>query len=129
MTKLTTNFNLSEFRCKDGTDVPAELMPNVQKLANELQKLRDELGLPIKINSGYRTKSYNKKIGGATNSMHVQAKAADIVVTDITPTNLYKRIEKLIEEGKVNFKGVGVYDTFVHVDVRDRRSRWDERTR
>jgi len=94
-----------------------------------LQKLRDELGLPIKINSGYRTKSYNKKIGGATNSMHVQAKAADIVVTDITPTNLYKRIEKLIEEGKVNFKGVGVYDTFVHVDVRDRRSRWDERTR
>ena len=34
--------------------------------------------------------------------MHVQAKAADIVVTDITPTNLYKRIEKLIEEGKVN---------------------------
>ena len=125
--KLTTNFNLSEFRCKDGTDVPAELMPNVQKLANELQKLRDELGLPIKINSGYRTKTYNKKIGGATNSMHVQAKAADIVVTDITPTNLYKRIEKLIEEGKVNFKGVGVYDTFVHVDVRGRRSRWDER--
>lgn len=126
---LTTNFKLSEFRCKDGTDVPAELMPNVQKLANELQRLRDELGLPIKINSGYRTKSYNKKIGGASNSMHVQAKAADIVVTDITPTNLYKRIEKLIEEGKVNFKGVGVYDTFVHVDVRDRRSRWDERAK
>lgn len=126
---LTTNFKLSEFRCKDGTDVPVELLPNVQKLANELQKLRDELELPIKINSGYRTKSYNKKIGGATNSMHVQAKAADIVVTDITPTNLYKRIEKLIEEGKVNFKGVGVYDTFVHVDVRDMRSRWDERTK
>lgn len=126
---LTTNFKLSEFRCKDGTDVPAELLPNVQKLANELQKLRDELELPIKINSGYRTKPYNKKIGGATNSMHVQAKAADIVVTDITPTNLYKRIEKLIEEGKVNFKGVGVYDTFVHVDVRDRRSRWDERAK
>jgi len=126
---LTTNFKLSEFRCKDGTDVPVELLPNVQKLANELQKLRDELELPIKINSGYRTKSYNKKIGGATNSMHVQAKAADIVVTDITPTNLYKRIEKLIEEGKVNFKGVGVYDTFVHVDVRDRRSRWDERAK
>ena len=126
---LTTNFKLSEFRCKDGTDVPAELLPNVQKLANELQRLRDELGLPIKINSGYRTKSYNKKIGGASNSMHVQAKAADIVVTDITPTNLYKRIEKLIEEGKINFKGVGVYDTFVHVDVRDRRSRWDERAK
>lgn len=126
---LTTNFKLSEFRCKDGTDVPAELLPNVQKLANELQKLRDELELPIKINSGYRTKSYNKKIGGVTNSMHVQAKAADIVVTDITPTNLYKHIEKLIEEGKVNFKGVGLYDTFVHVDVRDRRSRWDERTK
>lgn len=124
--KLTTNFSLSEFRCKDGTDVPEELMPNVKKLANELQKLRDLLGLPIKINSGYRTPSYNRKIGGAKNSFHVQAKAADIVVADIEPKKLHAMIEKWIEQGKLNFKGVGLYNTFVHVDVRDRKARWDE---
>lgn len=126
--RLEKNFNLSEFRCKDGTDVPDELLLNVKKLAIELQKLRDLLGLPIKINSGYRTPSYNRKIGGAKNSFHVQAKAADIVVTDITPKQLHAKIEKWIEQGKLNFKGVGLYDTFVHVDVRDRKARWDETT-
>lgn len=128
MTQLTNNFKLSEFRCKDGTDVPGNLMPNVQKLANELQKLRDLLGLPVKINSGYRTQSYNRKIGGAKNSFHVQAKAADIVVADLSPKQLHAKIEKWIAQGKLSFKGVGLYNDFVHVDVRDRKARWDETT-
>ena len=50
--KLTENFALSEFRCKDGSDVPEELLENVQLLADNLQKLRDRLGEPIRIVSG-----------------------------------------------------------------------------
>ena len=41
--KLTKNFSLSEFACKDGTTVPYQYMPNVQELANNLQVLRDYL--------------------------------------------------------------------------------------
>ena len=37
--KLTENFALSEFRCKDGTDVPPELVDNVTLLARNLQVL------------------------------------------------------------------------------------------
>ena len=122
--KLTANFSLSEFKCKDGTDVPTELMPNVKKLANELQKLRDLLDEPIYINSGYRTPSYNKKIGGARNSFHVQAKAADIVVKSLSPKQLHSKIEYFISQGVLNFKGIGLYSTFVHVDVRDKKARW-----
>ena len=123
--KLTANFSLSEFKCKDGTDVPTELMPNVKKLANELQKLRDLLDEPIYINSGYRTPSYNKKIGGARNSFHVQAKAADIVVKSLSPKQLHSKIEYFISQGVLNFKGIGLYSTFVHVDVRDKKARWN----
>lgn len=123
--KLTANFSLSEFKCKDGTDVPTELMPNVKKLADELQKLRDLLDEPIYINSGYRTPSYNKKIGGARNSFHVQAKAADIVVKSMSAKQLHSKIEYFISQGVLNFKGVGLYSTFVHVDVRDKKARWN----
>lgn len=123
--KLTANFSLSEFKCKDGTDVPTELMPNVKKLANELQKLRDLLDEPIYINSGYRTPSYNKKIGGARNSFHVQAKAADIVVKSMSSKELHSKIEYFISQGVLNFKGIGLYSTFVHVDVRDKKARWN----
>lgn len=124
---LTPNFKLSEFACKDGTPVPASLMPNIIRLAGELQKLRDYIGKPIRINSAYRTPEYNKRIGGAKNSMHVKGMAADITVKGMTSTELYDTIEKLIAEKVVDFKGVGVYNTFVHVDVRATKARWDER--
>ena len=62
--KLTKNFSLWEFRCRDGTDVPDEYMDNVRELAENLQVLRDKIGKPITVISGYRSPEYNKKIGG-----------------------------------------------------------------
>jgi transposase len=51
--QLTTNFDVSEFACKDGTAVPLDLLGNVKTLATNLQALRDALGKPVKISSGY----------------------------------------------------------------------------
>ena len=127
--QLTKNFNLSEFACKDGSETPAHLIPNIQKLAENLQVLRDFLGCSIHINSGYRSPAYNKKIGGATFSQHVQGKAADIRTDKYTPEQIHAAVLKLISEGKVAFKGVGLYDSFVHIDVRDIPARWDLRTK
>ena len=39
--RLTKNFKLSEFDCKDGTEMPSELLPNVLELAESLQELRE----------------------------------------------------------------------------------------
>ena len=60
--KLTENFSLHEFKCRDGSVVPEELMDNVKELAENLQVLRDFIGKPITVISGYRSPSYNKKI-------------------------------------------------------------------
>lgn len=122
--KLEENFSLSEFKCKDGSGVPEELMDNVKLLAKNLQVLREHLGRPIRIISGYRSPKYNRRIGGAKRSQHMTAKAADIKVSGMTPAEVKAEIVKLIKEGKMNIGGVGLYTTFTHYDVRGRNARW-----
>ena len=122
--KLQENFSLHEFKCKDGTDVPEELMENVEKLAKNLQVLRDYIQKPITIISGYRTPEYNKKCGGVKRSQHLLAKAADIIVKDMTSLEVRDTIIQLIKEGKMDPGGVGIYPTFTHYDVRGRNARW-----
>lgn len=122
--KLTKNFDREEFDCNDGTIIPATLMPNVQELANNLQVLRDDIGEPIRVNSGYRHPAYNKKIGGAPNSQHPKAKAADITAKSFTPKQLAARVEKLIKAGKMKQGGLGVYPGFIHYDIRGTKARW-----
>ncbi len=122
--KLTKNFDLAEFNCNDGTVVPPELMPNVIELAKNLQVLRDEIKEPIRLNSGYRHKAYNKRIGGATNSQHLLAKAADITAKSYSPKQLAAVIDKLIKAGKMKQGGLGIYPGFTHYDIRGTKARW-----
>lgn len=122
--KLTNNFHLNEFACRDGTPVPVELLDNVKTLAENLQVLRDFLGEPLLINSGYRTPSHNKKVGGKPNSFHLKAMAADITCKSKTPKELKMIIEGLIREKKMKQGGIGLYPGFVHYDVRGEKARW-----
>lgn len=119
-TYLSKNFRVKEFACNDGSD----FVFISDELVTLLQKIRDHFGSAVVINSGYRTKTYNQKIGGATNSQHVQGTAADIVVSGIDPLSVAQYAEFLIP----NSGGIGVYQTFTHVDVRTNRSRWDNRS-
>jgi hypothetical protein len=89
--RLTANFNLWEFLYSE-TAVKYGLLDeqlkitehdilNLKRLCeNVLQPLRNEMHESIRINSGYRSKALNDKIGGAANSEHMQGKAADIYV-------------------------------------------------
>lgn len=122
--QLTENFALHEFRCNDGTDVPDEYMDNVQLLADNLQIIRNEINQPMILVSGYRSPEYNKSIGSRPTSQHRLAKAADIVVKDMTPKQVWEVIIRLIKEKKIHSGGVGLYTTFVHYDVRGRNARW-----
>ena len=122
--KLEENFSLHEFRCKDGTDVPEDLIENVKKLAKNLQILRNHIQRPITIMSGYRTPDYNKKCGGAKRSQHLLATAADIIVSGMTSLEVRDLVIKLIKNGEMDSGGVGIYPTFVHYDVRGRNARW-----
>ena len=122
--QLTTNFQLSEFACNDGTPVPEELQCNTQKLAKNLQVLRDEIGESLTILSGYRSPSWNKKVGGKTASYHMKGMAADLTTKSFTPKQLHAKIEKLIAAGKMQQGGLGLYPGFCHYDIRKTKDRW-----
>jgi len=122
--KITENFRLSEFNCKDGSELPTALLPNVLDLADNLQVLRDYLGVPISINSAYRSLEHNRKIKGSTKSQHLLAKAADIVVESKSPEQVANIIKFLISEGKMVQGGLKAYDTFTHYDIRGYKARW-----
>jgi hypothetical protein len=127
--KLTKDFWLSEFACKDGTPVPLVLMPNVRLLATNLQVIRDTVNEPIYLNSAYRHPSYNKAVGGAEDSRHLYAEAGDLRAKTLSPDKLSGVIKELIADGKIHDGGLGLYNSFTHYDVRPKPARWDERNK
>lgn len=109
-TYLSTNFQVKEFACKDGTD---KILIDLDGVAF-LQKIRDWAGAPITINSAYRTASHNASVGGSSNSYHVKGQAFDIVVSGKTVKEVAAYAETL------GMNGIMRYDTsnFVHIDTR-----------
>jgi uncharacterized protein YcbK (DUF882 family) len=125
MGDLTKNFSKAEFDCNDGSKMPEKVLANVKKQAKNLQVLRDFLDKPIRINSGYRSPSYNKKIGGAKNSQHLKGNATDIKVKGMSPGDLGRVIEGLIRIGAIEDGGLGLYSNFTHYDRRSKKARWN----
>ena len=115
-TVLTKNFKVREFACNDGTDVIFISMD----LVEVLQKIRDHFGKPVNINSAYRTPAKNKAVGGAAYSQHLYGLAADVSISGVSPKDVAAYAETLLP----NRGGIGIYQTFTHVDVRANKSRW-----
>lgn len=113
---LSANFKVKEFACEDGSDV----IFISEGLVAVLQQIRSHFGKPVTINSGYRTPSHNKKVGGTEYSQHLYGVAADIVVKGVKPKTVAAYAEKLLP----NTGGIGIYSWGVHIDVRKNKSRW-----
>ena len=77
MPEGTKNFNVSEFSCHCGCGF------NIidQRVINMAQIIRDELGVPVHVNSGCRCKTHNARVGGVKESYHMQGLAADLSCT------------------------------------------------
>ena len=120
-TKLSANFNSSEFDCHGSGCCSSTLVDD--KLVTYLQQIREHFGKPVNISSGYRCAIHNKNIGGATNSRHSKGQAADIYISGVAPAEIAKYAES------IGILGIGLYETnsdgfFVHVDTRETKSFW-----
>ena len=122
--KLTDNFSLAEFNSKDGAEMPAGVLENIIKLAANIQIIRDEIGCALHVNSAYRSPAHNKAIGGVKNSQHLLGKASDLTSREHTPYQLYNIIKGLIADGKISKGGLGLYNSFVHYDIRGTNAQW-----
>lgn len=86
---VSRDFRLTEFAVSAShphlvRPVPAGLVPRVQQLASHgLQPVRDAIGRPMRILSGYRSKALNAAADGSPTSQHLVAEAADWTCADI----------------------------------------------
>lgn len=111
---ITEHFRVKEFRSKDGAD---EILISTE-LVEMLEKLRDYLGCSIDINSGYRTKSHNKSIGGSSTSKHCLGLAADIYC--IKDGKKISAKEVCCAAQTLGFHGIAyISKSATHVDMRN----------
>ena len=108
--KVGQHFKVKEFACKDGS--PVVFIDDY--LCNILDILRNKLGKPVIINSGYRTPEWNKKCNGAKYSYHMRGMAADIRVNGISAKEIANKLDEIIPDKC----GIIVYSNWVHLDVR-----------
>ncbi len=118
--RLSAYFTSEEFDCHDGTAVPDHFLGNLVRLAETLTHIRLAAGVPLAVISGYRTPDWNARVGGAKGSAHMTAEAADVRPgRGMTPDELHSLILAHHKAGRLPLiGGLGLYPTWVHVDVR-----------
>lgn len=114
---VSEHFKEAEFACNHCGKLHPDGIP--QELIDALERIRAHYGVPVNINSGYRCPTHNANVGGASNSLHMQGKAADFWMKGIDPHQVYADIDQHWPDG-----GLGKYDTFTHIDVRGYCARW-----
>jgi uncharacterized protein YcbK (DUF882 family) len=128
--RLSKHFVVEEFDCHDGTRVSSRDHNGLEYLARKyLEPLRAKFGA-VHVHSGYRTVAYNRSIGGASNSFHIYTahdgndQAADVSCDRGTPSQWHALLNGVRNSQRDGRGGLGLYSTFVHVDIRDYKADW-----
>ena len=137
--QFTPHFELHEFISSSkarehGLDntPPAEAVENLRALCvHTLEPLREALGLPIIITSGYRCKALNHLlVNHSTKSQHMNGEAADFVVQgDNRRELLIKTFRQMILDDNISFDQLIIYPGFIHVSYTSRRRNRQKLTR
>lgn len=122
MTQLSEHFTLEEMTVSESAarlgirNTPGKsVIRNLQLLCvNSLEPIREIIGAPIIVTSGYRSMELNSVIGGAVGSQHTLGQAADIICPGLSQEELFSQIrrtscfDQLIDE----------FSSWVHVSYR-----------
>ena len=119
MGDISTHFNRKEFACKCGCGFNAV----DKELLEVIEDVRTYFDKPLIINSANRCETHNAKEKGSKNSQHLKGMAADIRINGVSPNSV---ATYLLNKYPDKY-GIGMYNTFTHIDVRANKSRWDYR--
>lgn len=119
MAKDTEHFKVSEFTCKCGCGY------NVidQRVIDMAETIRQELGVPVRVNSGCRCEKHNRAVGGTKGSFHMKGKAADLLCS-LGALKMFETVKRLKEEGKLpDMEYCILYRgrNFIHIDCGKKR--------
>lgn len=124
MGNISRHFSFAEFTKSDTArryhiineitdwDVRDNIIALVENL---LEPLREAWEQPLFINSGYRCRELNEKVGGVESSQHRKGEAADVGCSN--PLELARLVLKL----NLPFDQMGLYATFLHLSYTDNK--------
>jgi uncharacterized protein YcbK (DUF882 family) len=128
--RLSKHFVVEEFDCHDGTKVKQRDYNGLEYLCRTyLEPLRKKYG-SVTVHSGYRTRAYNAKVGGASNSFHIYTihdgndQAVDVSCRRGGPRQWHRTLNAIRRSKRNGKGGLGLYSTFCHVDLRDYKADW-----
>lgn len=120
MANNTKNFKVSEFTCKCGCGTN-----NIdQRVINIAQKIREEVGEAVRVNSGYRCEKHNARVGGIKGSFHTKGLAADLS-SSVGAIKLFEAVKKLKDAGQLqDLEYCILYKrkNFIHIDCGKKRN-------
>lgn len=91
-------------------------------IAEIARRMARALGTRITVNSAYRNRQYNASVGGASNSKHMYGKAMDLAYIGSSGTERQRMLTAAIEAGA---QGIGLYNSFMHIDLGPKRT-WNQ---
>jgi len=109
------HFKLEEFNCRCCAQNKMQ-----QSFLNKLDDIREKVGLPFHVTSGFRCEKHNQEVGGKPNSQHLLGIAADVSLEFFPAINKHY----LIKLAPQYFNGIGIAKTFIHLDTRETPSLW-----
>jgi hypothetical protein len=119
--KLTNNFTLEELTHSDiairhgvNNSPNGDVVVNLTRLANFLEKVRLLLNKPIRINSAYRSPEVNNLVGSKPTSQHCTGCAADINVGGLTPNQV---VSAIIHSDLQYDQVIREFDSWVHISI------------
>jgi len=102
---------------------PVAMWENMVPTLRVVDDLRRYFKKPIVLLSSYRNSAYNKAVGGASASIHMKFNALDIAVAGVAPSEVFRVLRSWRAAGRF-VGGIGLYETFVHVDTRGYNATW-----
>jgi zinc D-Ala-D-Ala carboxypeptidase len=121
---LTDHFTLEEFTVSntaarmgiDNTPNSARVRGNLTRTAQLMERIREALGQPIIVTSGYRSPALNRAVGGVATSAHTEGLACDFICPAFgTPLDVCRGLEPYVEALGIDQL---IYEhTWVHVGL------------
>ena len=117
---------LRERRTGNIVSPPIDKWGNIKDTVQLADQIRKLWGSPVRCNSGYRSPQYNRLVGGASTSQHVQFRAMDLSPINGDIEEFTKLCRIAVEMAR--FYGVevgfGCYNSFIHIDTGARNRNW-----
>lgn len=100
------------------TNTPShKQLKSLTNTAQQLDKVRELLGCPVIVTSGYRSLAVNRAIGSSDNSQHIKGEAVDFRTVEHSP----RKIVELIKKSDIEFDQLVLeYDSWVHISFSSR---------